>query len=96
MEKIITQISDCIAQTSGISGILKVCVDDQILIITGNKDSNALSFEDQKADCTIMLTYDLLHGVVNGKRNPLEILLHKEVSVEGDAILAIRSFKFFK
>lgn len=96
MEKIIEQIENCVTHTSTISGILKVLIDDQVLIINGTKDTNEVSFEDQYADCTITLSYDHLHGMVKGARNPLEILLDKEVKVEGNAILAIRSFKFFK
>lgn len=90
----ITQVIDQIQnQATGIEPLgasFKFVLDDQVVHIDGNGDSNIVSTEDKEADCTITTSLETMQKLKSGDLNPMMAVMTGKVKIKGDMGLAMK------
>ncbi|WP_068088669.1 SCP2 sterol-binding domain-containing protein [Polycladidibacter stylochi] len=74
-------------EAAGFDSTIKFdCGDDGVLVI----DGNAVTTNDQEAECTIELSKEDLEALVSGDLNPTAAFMQGKLKVTGDMSLAMK------
>ena len=89
-QKVYEQFKQRAENASPLGGTLKFMVDDNPIFIDGSGDQNTISMEDLEADCTIIVSTEVLEKLRDGKINPMMAVMGGQIKISGDMGLAMK------
>jgi len=89
-QKVFEQFKERAENASPLGGTLKFMVDENPILIDGNGDQNTISMDDSEADCTIVVSTEVLEKLRDGELNPMMADMGGQIKITGDMGLAIK------
>lgn len=90
LENIVSQFEKRASNASPIGGSIRFEVDGQGILIDGNGDTNTVTVSNDDADCTIILTAEVLEKLRDGDINPMMAVMGGQIKITGDMGLAMK------
>ena len=90
LENMISQFEKRASTSEPIGGKLKFEVDGVGIIIDGTSENNTVTASDEEADCTIILTAEVLEKLRDGDINPMMAVMGGQIKIKGDMGLAMK------
>ncbi|MDG1291265.1 MAG: SCP2 sterol-binding domain-containing protein [Flavobacteriaceae bacterium] len=88
--KVFEQFKERAENASPLGGTLKFIVDENPILIDGNGDQNTISMDDSEADCTIVVSTEVLEKLRDGELNPMMAVMGGQIKITGDMGLAMK------
>ena len=89
-QKVFEQFNERAVNASPLGGTLKFIVDENPILIDGNGDQNTISMDDSEADCTIVVSTEVLEKLRDGELNPMMAVMGGQIKITGDMGLAMK------
>ena len=89
-QKVFEQFKERAENASPLGGTLKFMVDENPILIDGNGDQNTISMDDSEADCTIVVSTEVLEKLRDGELNPMMADMGGQIKITGDMGLAMK------
>ena len=89
-KKVFEQFKERAENASPLGGTLKFIVDENPILIDGNGDQNTISMDDSEADCTIVVSIEVLEKLRDGELNPMMAVMGGQIKITGDMGLAMK------
>ena len=89
-QKAFEQFKERAENASPLGGTLKFMVDENPILIDGNGDQNTISMDDSEADCTIVVSTEVLEKLRDGELNPMMAVMGGQIKITGDMGLAMK------
>ena len=89
-EKVFEQFKERAENASPLGGTLKFVVDENPIFINGNGDQNTISTDNSDADCTIVVSTEVLEKLRDGELNPMMAVMGGQIKITGDMGLAMK------
>lgn len=89
-QNVFEQFKERAENASPLGGTLKFMVDENPILIDGNGDQNTISMDDSEADCTIVVSADVLEKLRDGELNPMMAVMGGQIKITGDMGLAMK------
>ena len=89
-EKVFEQFKERAENASPLGGTLKFVVDENPIFINGNGEQNTISMDDLEADCTIVVSTEVLEKLRDGELNPMMAVMGGQIKITGDMGLAMK------
>ena len=89
-QNVFEQFKERAENASPLGGTLKFMVDKNPILIDGNGDQNTISMDDSEADCTIVVSADVLEKLRDGELNPMMAVMGGQIKITGDMGLAMK------
>ena len=89
-EKVFEQFKERAENASPLGGTLKFLVDENPIFINGNGEQNTISMDDLEADCTIVVSTEVLEKFRDGELNPMMAVMGGQIKITGDMGLAMK------
>ena len=89
-QKVFEQFKERAENASPLGGTLKFMVDENPILIDGNGDQNTISMDDSEADCTIVVSTEVLEKLRDGELNPMMAAMGGQIKITGDMGLAMK------
>lgn len=89
-KKVFEQFKERAENASPLGGTLKFIVDENPILIDGNGDQNTISMDDSEADCTIVVSTEVLEKLRDGELNPMMAVMGGQIKITGDMGLAMK------
>ena len=89
-EKVFEQFKVRAENASPLGGTLKFLVDENPIFINGNGEQNTISMDDLEADCTIVVSTEVLEKLRDGELNPMMAVMGGQIKITGDMGLAMK------
>jgi putative sterol carrier protein len=89
-QKVFEQFKERAENASPLGGTLKFIVDENPILIDGNDDQNTISMDDSEADCTIVVSTEVLEKLRDGELNPMMAVMGGQIKITGDMGLAMK------
>jgi acyl-CoA dehydrogenase len=89
-QKVFEQFKERAENASPLGGTLKFIVDENPILIDGNGDQNTISMDDSEADCTIVVSTEILEKLRDGELNPMMAVMGGQIKITGDMGLAMK------
>ncbi len=88
--KVFEQFKERAENASPFGGTLKFLVDENPIFINGNGEQNTISMDDLEADCTIVVSTEVLEKLRDGELNPMMAVMGGQIKITGDMGLAMK------
>ena len=89
-QKVFEQFKERAENASPLGGSIKFVVDENSIFIDGNGERNTISIDDSEADCTILVSKDVLEKLRDGELNPMMAVMGGQIKISGDMGLAMK------
>ncbi len=89
-KKVFEQFKVRAENASPLGGTLKFLVDENPIFINGNGEQNTISMDDLEADCTIVVSTEVLEKLRDGELNPMMAVMGGQIKITGDMGLAMK------
>ena len=89
-QKVFEQFKERAENASPLGGSIKFVVDENSIFIDGNGEQNTISIDDSEADCTILVSKDVLEKLRDGELNPMMAVMGGQIKISGDMGLAMK------
>ena len=89
-QNVFEQFKERAENASPLGGTLKFIVDENPILIDGNGDQNTISMYDSEADCTIVVSTEVLEKLRDGELNPMMAVMGGQIKITGDMGLAMK------
>ncbi|RPG58420.1 MAG: sterol-binding protein [Flavobacteriales bacterium TMED235] len=89
-QKVFEQFKERAENASPLGGSIKFVVDENSIFIDGNGERNTISINDSEADCTILVSKDVLEKLRDGELNPMMAVMGGQIKISGDMGLAMK------
>ena len=89
-QKVFEQFKERAENASPLGGSIKFVVDENSIFIDGNGEQNTISIDDSEADCTILVSIDVLEKLRDGELNPMMAVMGGQIKISGDMGLAMK------
>ena len=89
-QKVFEQFKERAENASPLGGSIKFVVDENSIFIDGNGEQNTISTEDFDADCTILVSKEVLEKLRDGELNPMMAVMGGQIKISGDMGLAMK------
>ena len=89
-EKVFEQFKERAENASPLGGTIKFLVDENPIFINGNGEQNTISMDDLEADCTIVVSKEVLEKLRDGELNPMMAVMGGQIKITGDMGLAMK------
>ena len=89
-QKVYEQFKERAENASPLGGSIKFVVDENSIFIDGNGERNTISIDDSEADCTILVSKDVLEKLRDGELNPMMAVMGGQIKISGDMGLAMK------
>ena len=89
-EKVFEQFKERAENASPLGGTLKFLVDENPIFINGNGEQNTISIDNSDADCTIVVSTEVLEKFRDGELNPMMAVMGGQIKITGDMGLAMK------
>ncbi len=91
IEQATKSIADKVGDNSGLGATVKFdCGDDGVIYVDGASSPNAVTNDNNDADCTVNLSLDTLNALVAGDLDPTAAFMQGKLKVDGDMGVAMR------
>jgi len=89
-EALLAQLNEQAQSIDPIGATIKFEIDDHVVYIDGNGDSNEVSAKNEEADCVISTSLETLSKLKSGDLNPMMAVMGGKVKIQGDMGLAMK------
>ena len=89
-QKVFEQFKERAENASPLGGSIKFVVDENPIFIDGTGEQNTISIDDSEADCTILVSIDVLEKLRDGELNPMMAVMGGQIKISGDMGLAMK------
>ena len=89
-DKIFESIEKRATKNTPLGATVKFVVDDKIIFVDGNGESNLVSQDDKEANCTIKMSQKTLGKLISGDMNPMLATMTGKLKISGDMGLAMK------
>ena len=89
-QKVFEQFKERAENASPLGGSIKFVVDENSIFIDGTGEQNTISIDDSEADCTILVSKDVLEKLRDGELNPMMAVMGGQIKISGDMGLAMK------
>ena len=89
-QKVYEQFKERAENASPLGGSIKFVVDENSIFIDGNGEQNTISIDDSEADCTILVSKEVLEKLRDGELNPMMAVMGGQIKISGDMGLAMK------
>ena len=89
-QKVYEQFKERAENASPLGGSIKFVVDENSIFIDGTGEQNTISIDDSEADCTILVSKDVLEKLRDGELNPMMAVMGGQIKISGDMGLAMK------
>ena len=89
-QKVYEQFKERAENASPLGGSIKFVVDENSIFIDGNGEHNTISIDDSEADCTILVSKEVLEKLRDGELNPMMAVMGGQIKISGDMGLAMK------
>ena len=89
-QKVYEQFKERAENASPLGGSIKFVVDENSIFIDGNGKQNKISIDDSEADCTILVSKEVLEKLRDGELNPMMAVMGGQIKISGDMGLAMK------
>ena len=89
-QKVYEQFKERAENAPPLGGSIKFVVDENSIFIDGNGEQNTISIDESEADCTILVSKEVLEKLRDGELNPMMAVMGGQIKISGDMGLAMK------
>ena len=94
-EEVLNTVKEKAKEADVLGATLKLNFEDNLIFIDGTTDENAISSEDNEANCTVNISLEDFSDMLTGDLNPMGAFMSGKMKVKGDPSIALKLQSLF-